>query len=208
VFPELSLTGYEPAIARARTLTGDDARLDPLRKLAAQHGMTFVAGAPMTSGNGRCRLAALALLADGPVLTYCKQHLHPGEEVFFEPGDGGDLLQVGGETVALAICADACHPQHAASAAARGASVYAAGVLITEKGYAADASLFARYAAEHGFACAMANYAGPTGGWYPAGKSAIWRAGGEQVVRAKGTEPSLVITTREGGEWRGSVVGV
>ncbi len=127
VFPELSLTGYEPAIARARTLAPDDARLDPLRSLSVRLGMAVVAGVPMTSTNGRCRLAALAFLPDGSVSTYSKQHLHPGEEVFFEPGTGGELLQVGGETVALAICADANHPKHAANAASRGASVYAAG---------------------------------------------------------------------------------
>ena len=207
VFPELSLTGYEPAIARARTLEPDDARLDPLRSLAVRLGMAVVAGAPMASTNGRCRLAALAFLPDGSVSTYSKQHLHPGEEVFFEPGPGGELLRIGGETVALAICADANHPRHAASAASRGASVYAAGVVITEKGYAADAALFERYAAEHGMTCLMANYAGPTGGWYPAGKSAIWCAGGRRVVAAEGKE-ALVVATRDNDEWRGAVVRV
>ncbi len=208
VFPELSLTGYEPAIARARTLTADDARLDPLRGLAIQLGMAVVAGAPMASGNGRCLLAALAFLPDGSVSTYSKQHLHPGEEVFFEPGQGGSLLPVGGETVALAICADASHPRHAACAASRGASVYAAGVVITEKGYAADVALFERYATDHGMTCLMANYAGMAGGWYAAGKSAIWCAGGRRVVAAEGTEEALVVATREDGAWRGSVVRV
>ena len=207
VFPELSLTGYEPAIARARTLAPDDARLDPLRTLSVRFGMAVVAGAPMAS-NGRCRLAALTFLPDGSVSTYSKQHLHPGEEVFFEAGTGGELLSVGGEVVALAICADASHPKHAANAASRGASVYAAGVVITDKGYPADAALFERYAGDHGMTCLMANYAGQTGGWYAAGKSAIWCAGGRRVVAAEGTEEALVVATRENGEWRGAVVRV
>lgn len=208
IFPELSLTGYEPAIARARTLAPDDARLDSLRSLAVRLRMAVVAGAPMASGNGRCRLAALAFLPDGSVSTYSKQHLHSGEEVFFEPGGGGDLLRICGETVALAICADASYPQHAACAASRGASVYAAGVLITDKGYAADAGLFERYATEHGMTCVMANYAAPSGGWFPAGKSAIWCAGGQRVVAAEGLERALVVATRESGAWHGAVVRV
>jgi predicted amidohydrolase len=207
VFPELSLTGYEPAIARTRTLAPGDARLNPLRELAARFRMAVVAGAPMASADDRCRLAAFAFLPDGSVSTYTKQHLHPGEEVFFEPGSGSDLLHVGGETVALAICADANHPEHAAGAASRGATVYAAGVLITEKGYAADARLFERYAAQHGMTVLMANHAAPTGGWTPAGKSAIWRPGGQRVVAAGGTERALVVATREAGGWRGAVVG-
>ncbi len=208
VFPELSLTGYEPAIARARTLAPDDTRLDPLRDLAAGLRMAVVAGAPIPSENGRCRLAAFAFLPDGSVSTYTKQHLHSGEEVFFEPGGGGDLLRVGGEAVALAICADASHPRHAARAASRGASVYAAGVLITEKGYAADAALLERYATRHSMTVMMANYAAQTGGWYPAGKSAIWCAGGQRVVAAEGTEQALIVATRESGGWRGAVVRV
>ncbi len=208
VFPELSLTGYEPAIARARVLAPDDPRLDPLRKLAVELRMAMVAGGPIASTNGRCRLAALTFLPDGTVATYTKQHLHPGEEVFFEPGSGGELLRVAGEAVALAICADATYPQHAACAACRGASVYAAGVLVTEKGYAADTALLERYATEHSMTVVMANYAAQTGGWYPAGKSAIWGAGGRRVAAAEGTEQALVVATPENGGWRGSVVRV
>ncbi len=118
------------------------------------------------------------------------------------------MLRVGNETVALAICADASHPQHAACAACRGASIYAAGVMITDKGYQADAALFERYAAQHGMATLMANHAAPTGGWFPAGKSAIWGAGGQRVAAAEGTGQALIVATRENGGWRGSVVRV
>ena len=208
VFPELSLTGYEPAIARTVTLAPDDARLDPLRRLAVEFGMAVVAGAPVASPDGKCRLAAFALLPDGAVSIYTKQHLHPGEEAFFDPGAGGDLMQIAGETVALAICADTTFPEHAADAAARGASLYAAGVLVSEKGYAADTRLLEQYARRHKMNVLMANHAAPTGGWIPAGKSAVWCAGGRRVVAAEGTEEALVVAARDGGVWRGWVVPV
>jgi len=205
VFPELSLTGYEPDIARECAIAPEDARLDPLRRLARQHGMTVVAGAPILPATGLPHIAAFAFLPDGTVSVYTKRHLHPGEEACFQPGAGGAALHVAGETIALAICADTTHPEHAASAAAGGATIYAAGVLITEQGYAADARLLERYAFEHRMAVLMANHSSPSGRWTPAGRSAIWRPDGRLAIAAAGAEEALVIATRQDGRWRGNV---
>jgi len=128
-------------------------------------------------------------------LHYVRREQHEAHDVLLCVGTGSNLDTPG-------------RMRFESSAAARGASIYAAGVLITDKGYAADAGLFGRYASEHGMACVMANYAAPTGGWVPAGKSAIWCAGGRRVVAAEGTEQALVVATRESGAWRGAVVKV
>jgi predicted amidohydrolase len=143
------------------------------------------------------------MLPDGRVSTYTKQHLHPGEELVFAPGSGGPTLRAGGRTVALAICAEINHPEHAARAAALEASVYAAGVLITPDGYAADTALLERYAREHRMAVLMANHAGATGGWVSAGRSAIWSPGGTLIVASPGTEETLVIGRERNGAWTG-----
>ena len=95
----------------------------------------------MLNNHGQLHIAAFAFLPDGSVSTYTKQHVHPSEEEVFTSGPGGTALVVEDEIVALAICADATHPRHAASAAARGANVYAVGVMITEDGYARKAGL-------------------------------------------------------------------
>jgi predicted amidohydrolase len=88
-----------------------------------------------------------------------------------------------GETrVALAICADTTHPEHAARAAQKGSNVYAAGVLITSHGYAPDAVLLQGYALDHKMAVLMANYSGATGDYVSAGKSAIWPEDGRLVA--------------------------
>lgn len=51
--------------------------------------------------------------------------------------------------VASAVCADFFHASHAWQAADSGADLYAAGVLITENGYATDTALLQGYAGEH-----------------------------------------------------------
>jgi predicted amidohydrolase len=205
VFPELSLTGYEPTLARANSFRPDDSRLDPLLRLAEENHMTLVAGAPILNDKDELLVGAFAMCADGTVVTYTKEYLHSGEERFFTPGLGGSCLRVEGATVALAICADTTHPQHAASAAARGADIYAAGVLITENGYEADTALLRQYSLQHKMAVLMANHSAPTGGWVSAGKSAIWSNEGKLVAGSPGTDEALLIAKMRKDTWEGMV---
>src|SRR5215831_14063499 len=131
VFPELSLTGYELTIARSNAIHPDSSYLDPLRHLATDAQMTVVVGGPMLNDHDELHIAAFALRPDGSVQVYTKEYVHQSEEGVFRSGPSGPAMPVEDATVALAICADATHPQHAASAAARGANVYAVGVMIT-----------------------------------------------------------------------------
>ena len=205
VFPELSLTGYELTMARSKAVRADSSDLDPLRHWATRAHMTVVVGAPVVNIKDQLHIAALAIRPDGSVLTYTKQYIPQSEEEVFTPGPGGPALRVERATVALAICADAKHPEHAASAAARGANVYAAGVMITEDGYAPKVALLRNYALEHRMAVLMANYSGSTGGWVSAGKSALWSEAGQLVAGSAGTEEALVIGTKQNGGWKGIV---
>jgi predicted amidohydrolase len=160
------------------------------------------------SGDSPVLIGALVLGADGSLGVYSKQHLHPGEEVAFAPGTGGSTLKIGTDTVALAVCADFSHASHAAAAARQGADLYAAGVLITENGYAPDTALLQGYACTHSMAVLMANHGGATGGWESAGRSAIWAADGTLIVVAPGTGNLMVIGRRNADGWKGQIVAV
>ena len=77
VFPELSLTGYEPTAAAALAQPADTPLLQPLRQLAEQARMTTVVGLPLRSPkHAKPLIAALILGADGSLGVYAKQHLH------------------------------------------------------------------------------------------------------------------------------------
>ncbi len=208
VFPELSLIGYELEIAREHVVRPDSAELGPLRELAMRARMTVTAGAPVRNDRGELHIAALVVRPDGTVLTHTKVHVHSSEEHVFAHGPGGPVLAIGEATVGLGICADASHPEHAAEAAARGANVYAVGVMIEEEAYVRKAALLRNYAREHSMAVLLANYSGSTGGWASAGKSALWAEDGEIVAASTGTEEALVIGRKEGGRWSGAVVPV
>ena len=206
VFPELSLTGYEPALAAGLAIAPDDVRLEPLRDRAQALRLTAVVGMPIRLAPGEgVLIGALVLGADGSLAVYTKQHLHPGEEVAFVAGQGGAALEWGDDRIALAVCADFSHASHPRQAAEAGANVYAAGVLISEGGYATDSALLQGYAAEHRMLVLMANHGGPSGGWACAGRSAIWSADGSLLAAAPGIGDALVIARRDGEHWAGHV---
>jgi len=209
VFPELSLTGYERSLAAELAILPEDAVLQPLRDLAQALGLTAVVGMPIRlSADAPVLIGALVLGADGSLGVYSKQHLHPGEEVAFAPGHGGSTLTMGQDRIALAVCADFSHASHAAAAAGQGATLYAAGVLITEGGYVPDTTLLQGYAREHAMTVLMANHGGVTGGWESAGRSAIWGPDGSLLAAAPGTGELLVIARRDVNGWAGQVVPV
>jgi predicted amidohydrolase len=209
VFPELSLTGYEPSLAAGLAIAPDDAVLAPLRDMARELKLTAVVGMPIRLAPGAgVLIGALVLGAEGSLAVYTKQHLHPGEEAAFVEGQGGAALEFGNDRIALAVCADFSHASHPRLAADAGATVYAAGVLISDGGYAADSALLQGYAAEHHLVVLMANHGGPSGGYVCAGRSAVWAADGSLLVAAPGVGDALVIARREGGHWAGHVVAV
>ena len=208
VFPELSLTGYEPALAAELAIAPEDAVLSPLREMARELRLTAVVGMPIRlAPEVGVLIGALVLGADGSLAVYTKQHLHPGEEAAFIAGQGGEALEWGDDRIALAVCADFSHSSHPRNAAESGANIYAACVLISEGGYAADTAFLQAYAAEHRMIVLMANHGGPTGGWTCAGQSAIWDKNG-LIAAASGIGEALVIAHREGGRWTGRQVAI
>lgn len=209
VFPELSLCGYEPPLLRDCALTPDDARLDALRAATVAAGMTVIVGAPLSdAGAARPCIASFTLTADGATRVYRKQYLHDGEDVYVQAGPlGASAHALHGQRYVEAICADTTRAAHAQAAADAGASLYVAGVLISEGGYAADAALLQGYAARHRMGVLMANHAAPSGGYAVAGKSACWAPGGALLAQAPGPGDYLVIGEENAG-WHGRVLPV
>ncbi|MBY0505823.1 MAG: carbon-nitrogen hydrolase family protein [Bryobacteraceae bacterium] len=197
VFPELSLTGYDLRLARASALTVDSPLLDPLRRFP----FTLAVGAPVRHPSGAHHIAAIVFRPAG-VSVHSKVNVHETELPYFDAGAGGDPIDVNGVRVALAICRDARQPQHAAQAAAMGARVYAAGVMVDQADYAAKIVALAESARRHRMAALMANACGGVA----VGKSAFWDEDGQTVVAADDDAECLVIASQVEGRWQGKVV--
>ena len=128
LFPELSLTGYEPTVLAANVLDADHAALAPLRQAARDQGMAIVVGGPAASVQAGAlpAIGAWVLAPDGSVALYRKRHLHASEERFASAGThDAQVHLLAGEPTGMAVCADITHPEHARAAhGAGGFTVY------------------------------------------------------------------------------------
>ncbi|MCR9199184.1 MAG: carbon-nitrogen hydrolase family protein [Planctomycetaceae bacterium] len=199
VFPELSLTGYEPDLARETAITPDSSVIQPLVDLARQ-GITIVAGAPIRSTTAKPFLAAL-IITPRDLQVYNKRFLHGEENDVFCPGSDVVLTPVATQQVGIAICADIHEPQHDQDIAQAGATVYAAGVAIKQQSLPRAHDEMSRLSARHGFVTLLANYSAPSGGYDIRGGSGIWNSRGECLQLAADSREQLLLATPGQNGW-------
>ena len=199
IFPELSLTGYEPSLARSLALTEPLHELQKLHQHCIENGVSAVVGAPIRYDD-HIYIAAVHLLTNGDYCIYLKMHLHSGEDRVFSAGDRFYMSQHDHTRVAHAVCADTLHSEHAK----QGAHLYAAGVLITPGGYDNDAEVLAKHARDYDIAVGIANHCGPSGGYDVAGKTAVWWSD-QCLAMASDNLPEAVIARHSVDGWQAKV---
>ncbi len=208
VFPELSLTGYSLDIAGKLAFSENDFRLNPFRELSKKHKVTTVIGVPIKSSNRKPYIGAIRITNSGETDTYFKIHLHSTEVQYFSYGLEPHQFRIQDEKIGLAICADITHASHPSKYKEHGVSIYAAGVIISENGYAHETSLLQNYAKENQMLVVMANNSGLTGTIHSCGQSAIWSPNGECIVRIGKNDQALVIAEKISDCWVGEKVEI
>lgn len=190
VFPELSLTGYEPTIAKETATTLDDRRLMRLQALAEKHDMAFGVGAPMRRPGG-ITISMFVFEPGKPTGLYDKRHLHPDEEPYFIP----DTITSHAlpDAVALAICHEISVPEHAETAHKRGASIYVASVAKTHDGVATASDRLAEIARQYGMTVFMSNCVGTCEGQPAGGGSAVWNSQGEVIAQMDDVQEGFIV---------------
>ncbi|MNL96418.1 carbon-nitrogen hydrolase family protein [Pseudomonas putida] len=192
VFPELSLTGYEPSVARQAALPVTSARLDPLQAACDRLGITVAVGLPLPTPDG-IRIGMPIFCPEAPRQAYAKQRLHDDELPYFTPGDQALLLEVGEHRVAPAICYESMFLAHAAVARERGADLYLVSVAKTAKGIREGYAHYPEVARELGMPVLMANCVGPADTFIGAGGSAAWDSQGHLLASLDDHSEGLVV---------------
>ncbi|WP_339815970.1 carbon-nitrogen hydrolase family protein [uncultured Imperialibacter sp.] len=195
VFPELSVAGYEPTLARDLAMDASDTRLDSLQQLADLHAITIGAGIPMNCAGG-ISITLVLFHPNAPRQTYSKKYLHADEEPFFISGEN-DSTRIKGTGIELAICYEISVPQHAANAAKNGGTVYLASVAKSSKGVEMAHKTLAEIATKYGMTALMANSVGPSDDFVGAGGSAIWDNKGKLVRQLDSDCEGLLIVDTE-----------
>lgn len=177
VFPELSLSGYQPELAGATAIDANDRRLAPLDAFATRHGIAVCAGVPIATGD-RPEIAALLFTPDAPRRVIRKAYLHVDEEAFFAPGSGQAVVLDMGQRIGIAICHDLNVDAHIEQAAGRRMAAYVASVAKTADGIASARRRLAGLASDYAIPALVVNCTGSCEGKAAGGGSlAIDRSG-------------------------------
>lgn len=199
VFPELSLTGYEPELAMLLATSKNDKRLDCFQNLSDENKITIGVGLP-TRKKDEINISMIIFQPGKDRTIYSKQYLYPTETSIFTAGFNPLVLEFDTDIVAPAICYELSNKEHYEFAAQNNATVYLASVLNSVNGVDADLKKLGDIAKKYKMVTFMANFIGESGGYKCAGKSTVWNEKGEILNQLGDKEEGLIIydtVTRE-----------
>jgi predicted amidohydrolase len=191
IFPELSITGYEPELAKELATTQDDNKFDDFQKISDTNHITIGVGAPTKKDNGVC-ISMIVFQPEKPRQTYSKKYLHVDEEAFFVSGENFSAL-VNGTNIALAICYELSIPAHSENAAASGAETYIASAVKTRSGAEKAVKTLADIGKKYSMTVLFSNCIGQSGGYDCAGNTSIWNNEGLLLAQLNSTNEGILI---------------
>lgn len=193
IFPELSLTGYEPKLAKELATDKDDSRFDDFQRIADTEQITIGVGVPTKNTTGIC-ISTVLFQPHEARRTYSKKYLHPDEDEFFMSGQSFTGLKVNKTNIALAICYELSVPEHVENAFRSGAEIYIASVAKSVSGVEKAVKSLSDIANKYSMTVLMSNCVGQCDDFEGAGKTSIWNNKGVLVGQLNDTNEGIIIT--------------
>ncbi len=191
IFPELSLTGYEPSLVKHLATTPDDSRFDIFQKISNAGKIIIGTGMPTISEEG----IHISMLLFRPYIerqTYSKQFLHPDELKFFVSGQNITDFRVDHFNIAFSICYELSVKEHAENAFHNGAQIYIASVAKFVNGLKNASDRLSAIAREYSMTVLMSNCIGEADGQRCAGLSSIWNNQGQLIDRLDDSHEGII----------------
>lgn len=192
IFPELSITGYEPTLAKELATSQDDSRFNDLQDISNAHQITIGAGMPIETTAGP-QIGMIIFQPHQPRQTYAKQYLHEDELPFFVHGQHQVYLTAEGIKISLAICYELSVPQHAENVHRNGADVYLVSVAKTVTGVEKAIHTLSATASQYGMTVLMTNCLGLCDGVICGGRSSIWNNKGQLIGQLDDTHEGILL---------------
>jgi predicted amidohydrolase len=194
-FPELSLTGYEPKLAKNLATNQNDIRLDIFQETSDKCNIIIGLGLP-TATESKIRISMVVFEPKKSRQTYSKQQLHSDEFLYFENGVGQVLIKMKDKNIAPAICYESLQPTHSENAFKLGANVYLASVAKSANGVEKAFNYYPKLAKQYAMSVLMSNCVGFCDNYLSVGNSAIWTKDGKLVGQLDDkTEGILIFET-------------
>lgn len=198
-FPELSLTSYEPKMAKFDAIDLEDSRLDIFQKISNSSRKTIGVGIPTKSNDG-ILISMVIFQPNKPRQIYSKQQLHPDEFPYFINGDQQIIITVGIYKIAPAICFESLQSTHAEYASKLGADFYLASVAKSRDSVADALTYYPTVAKKYKMTVLMSNCVGFCDDFESTGYSSIWNNKGQLMGQLDDLNEGLLIFDTEKGE--------
>jgi predicted amidohydrolase len=192
IFPELSITGYEPELARDLATNKEDVLFDDFQHIADTKKITIGVGVPLKNNNGIC-ISMIVFQPNKPRGVYSKQYLHPDEEKFFVAGENTVGLIGEKSNIALAICYEISVAEHSENAYKSGAEIYIASVVKTIHKIDLAIKNLSEIASKYSMIVLMSNCVGQANGNQCAGKSSIFNDKGLLLAQLNDTDEAILV---------------
>lgn len=192
IFPELSITGYEPELAQELATYVDDTRFDDFQEISDAHQLTIGVGMPIKNEMG-ISIGMILFQPNQARQLYAKKYLHADEEPFFISGKS-TVSSIGPKNnIALAICYELSVPEHSAKAYKSGAEIYLTSVAKTAEGVEKAAKDLSDIAKNYSMTVLMSNCVGYCDNFESAGKTAIGNNQGTLIGQLDDTKEGILI---------------
>lgn len=191
-FPELSLTGYEPELARDLATYQDDHRLDTFQQASNSKNITIGVGIPTKSDNG-IQISMVVFRPHQERLTYSKQQLHEDEFPYFEKGNEQLIIEIENQKIIPAICYESLQTPHAEKATQLGGEIYLASVAKSQNGVEKGFKHYPQVAKKYAMPVLMANCIGECDNFVSVGFSTVWTKEGKLVGQLDNENEGIII---------------
>jgi len=192
IFPELSITGYEPELANQLSIDYEDPILNIFQKTADENNISIIVGMP-TKADDQLFISSIIFEPERRRKVYSKRNLFPTETAVFSKGDHYCQLEIGQNKISLGICYDLSDPAHSQEAYQAGSNIYTASVLNSVNGIDDDLVKLSTIAQKYHMHVLMANFSGESGGYECAGKSSIWNTNGSLLGQLNDQDEGILV---------------
>ena len=191
-FPELSLTAYEPDIAKKLAFEDNDIRLESFSEKSISQQLWIGIGIPYQMNSG-IAIGMRIFEPSGIQRTYTKKYLHQDELAFFTSAENRETLTIKGQAVSLAICYELSVDEHQQKSIKKNTLCLIASVAKHEKGVSEAYPRMSAIARKYQIPTLLVNAIGMADGMMCAGRSAVWDSEGNLREQLPDDQEGLLI---------------
>jgi len=195
-FPELSLTAYEPELAKALSTHKDDNRFNVFQEISDLKKITIGVGFPLKTESG-IQISMIIFQPNKERFSYSKQLLHEDELPYFENGNGQEIIEIDNQKIIPAICYESLQIEHAEKASELGGEIYLASVAKSQNGIEKAFVHYPNIAKKYNMPVLMANCIGECDNFVSVGYSAVWTKEGKLANQLDNKNEGIIIFNTE-----------